>query len=55
MTRQSKSAQKSRNRFLEAVEKELIDCEIRERELSRREKQERADELCMPALKTLYG
>jgi hypothetical protein len=37
-----------RDRFLEAAQKELIEFELREREFSKKEKQERAAELQIP-------
>jgi hypothetical protein len=40
-----------RDRFLEAAEKELIACELREREFSKKLRRERAEELHIPALK----
>jgi hypothetical protein len=39
----------ARDRFLEAAEKELITVERREREFRKKEKQERAEELQLPA------
>jgi len=48
MTAQNLLAVKPRYRFLEAAQKELIAFERREREFSKREKRERAEELQIP-------
>jgi hypothetical protein len=50
MTGQSLSAETPRDRFLETAKDELIAFERREREFSKREKQERAAELQIAAL-----
>jgi hypothetical protein len=44
-----------RDSFMEAAQKELIAFERREREFRKREKQERAEQLQMPALKPLHS
>jgi hypothetical protein len=44
-----------RDSFMEAAEKELIAFERKEREFRKREKQERAEQLQMPALKSLHS
>jgi hypothetical protein len=56
MTGPSQLAETPRDRLLEAAEKELIACERRERDFSRRMRQERAEELQIAALKqALHG
>jgi len=44
-------AEKPRDSFMEAAQREMIAFERREREFRKREKQERAEELDLPALK----
>ena len=44
-----------RDSFMEAAQKELIAFERKEREFRKREKQERAEQLQMPALKPLHS
>jgi hypothetical protein len=51
MTEHTQLAVTSRDRFLEAAQKELIAFERRERDFIKKEKQERAAELLIPALK----
>ena len=51
MTGHTQLAVTPRDRFLEAAQKELIAFEQREREFIKKEKQERAAELQIPALK----
>ena len=48
MTGLTQLAVTPRGRFLEAAQKELIEFERREREFSKRERQERAAELRLP-------
>ncbi len=40
-----------RDHFMEAAEKEMIAFELRERDLRKQEKKERAEQLKMPALR----
>lgn len=49
MTGHTQLAVTPRDRFLEAAQKELVAFERREREFSRKERQERAAELQIPA------
>jgi hypothetical protein len=51
MTGQTQLAITPRGRLLEAAQKELIEFERREREFSKKERQERAAELRLPAYK----
>jgi hypothetical protein len=48
MTGHARLAVTPRDRFLEAAQKELIEFERREREFSKKERQERAAELQLP-------
>ena len=52
MTGHTQLAITPRDRFLQAAQKELIAAERREREFSKKEKQERAAELKIPSLKS---
>jgi hypothetical protein len=52
MTGHTQLAVTPRDRFLQAAQKELIEFERREREFSRKERQERAAELHIPPTKT---
>lgn len=52
MTGHAQLAITPRDRFLEAAQKELIEFERREREFSKKERQERAAELQLPADKS---
>jgi hypothetical protein len=52
MTGHTQLAVTPRDRFLQAAQKELIEFERREREFSRKERQERAAELQIPTTKT---
>lgn len=48
-------AEKPRDRFMEAAQREMIAFERKERELCKQEKLERAEQLRMPALKSLHS
>jgi hypothetical protein len=52
MTGHTQLAVTPRDRFLEAAQKELVAFEQREREFSRKERQERAAQLQIPAEKS---
>jgi hypothetical protein len=45
------SVESKRESFMEAAQKEMIAFELKERELRRHEKQERAEQLKLPVLK----
>ena len=48
MTEHTQLTKSPRDRFLQAAEKEMIHFELREREFSKKEKEERAAELNLP-------
>lgn len=52
MTGRSQLAVTPRDRFLQAAQQELAACERREREFSKKDRQERAAELQIPGGKT---
>lgn len=50
MTASSQLAETGRKNFMDVAQEEMRKFELKERELQRKAKQERADELCLPIL-----